>query len=263
MVLIYPDNVCRCHFGQVVGIGKNFCGTHNGTENLLIRAVCNLANLPPTIIIPPNTPRLTGDELVDICLMEGETMMPSSNAIRREEKVYIDYESPDISAYPASAKFIVRYIANARTKTIRPMIANAITPRTDYLLIFWVRAVIKIATSKCSQASIYTIVQWLNTAPTINENQQYNVKLSETQTSQMIKFAVTLPKERWAAVQAGVRLPDWANDPYLNHYGPSSKASGVCPSIVTFASCRGGSFGSSVITNAQFKTAIVCFLHRR
>jgi len=53
----------------------------------------------------------------------------------------------------------------------------------------------------------------------IDSNQRYNTKLSDTQTSNMIKFAVTLPKERWAAVQQGVRLLNWANDPYLKHYG--------------------------------------------
>jgi|TARA_R110002003_G_scaffold1113_3_gene22417 eukaryotic translation initiation factor 2C len=53
----------------------------------------------------------------------------------------------------------------------------------------------------------------------IDANQRYNTKLSDTQTSNMIKFAVTLPKERWAAVQAGVRLLNWPNDRYLKHYG--------------------------------------------
>lgn len=53
----------------------------------------------------------------------------------------------------------------------------------------------------------------------IDANQRYNTKLSDTQTSNMIKFAVTLPKDRWAAVQHGVRLLNWANDPYLRHYG--------------------------------------------
>jgi eukaryotic translation initiation factor 2C len=53
----------------------------------------------------------------------------------------------------------------------------------------------------------------------IDENQRYTTKLSDVQTSNMIKFAVTLPKERWAAVQQGVRLLNWANDPYLRHYG--------------------------------------------
>jgi eukaryotic translation initiation factor 2C len=53
----------------------------------------------------------------------------------------------------------------------------------------------------------------------IDENQRYNTKLSDSQTSNMIKFAVTLPKERWAAVQAGANLLNWPKDPYLKHYG--------------------------------------------
>jgi eukaryotic translation initiation factor 2C len=53
----------------------------------------------------------------------------------------------------------------------------------------------------------------------IDENQRYNTKLSDVQTSNMIKFAVTLPKERWAAVLQGVRLLNWAQDPYLRRYG--------------------------------------------
>ncbi len=53
----------------------------------------------------------------------------------------------------------------------------------------------------------------------IDGNQRCKTKLNESQTSNMIKFAVTLPKERWAAVQNGVRLLNWANDPYLKHYG--------------------------------------------
>lgn len=53
----------------------------------------------------------------------------------------------------------------------------------------------------------------------IDINQRYNSKLSDIQTSSMIKFAVTLPKDRWAAVQAGVRLLKWDTDAYLKHYG--------------------------------------------
>lgn len=53
----------------------------------------------------------------------------------------------------------------------------------------------------------------------IDANQRYNTKLSDRQTSNMIKFAVTPPKDRWAAIQAGVNLLDWNNDPYLRHYG--------------------------------------------
>ncbi|KAF1977039.1 eukaryotic translation initiation factor 2C 2 [Bimuria novae-zelandiae CBS 107.79] len=53
----------------------------------------------------------------------------------------------------------------------------------------------------------------------IDANQRYNTKLSDTQTASMIKFAVTLPAERWKAVQHGVQLLDWQNDPYHSHYG--------------------------------------------
>lgn len=53
----------------------------------------------------------------------------------------------------------------------------------------------------------------------ITQNNRYKIKLDEKQTSNMIKFAVTLPKERWAAVQHGVGMLNWANDPYLKNYG--------------------------------------------
>ncbi|KAH6511572.1 hypothetical protein HBI81_243350 [Parastagonospora nodorum] len=70
----------------------------------------------------------------------------------------------------------------------------------------------------------------------IDENQRYNTKLSDVQTPQMIKFAATLPKERWTAVLQDVKLLDWANDPYLDHYGlkvnpnPSKVKARVLPS---------------------------------
>jgi eukaryotic translation initiation factor 2C len=35
----------------------------------------------------------------------------------------------------------------------------------------------------------------------------------------MIKFAVTLPKERWEAVEHGMNMLNWERDPYLNNYG--------------------------------------------
>jgi eukaryotic translation initiation factor 2C len=35
----------------------------------------------------------------------------------------------------------------------------------------------------------------------------------------MIKFAVTLPKERWESVEHGVKMLNWENDPYLSNYG--------------------------------------------
>jgi eukaryotic translation initiation factor 2C len=53
----------------------------------------------------------------------------------------------------------------------------------------------------------------------IDPNQRYNTKLSDKQTSEMIKFAVTVPKDRWAAVMHGVQLLGWQQDKFLNHYG--------------------------------------------
>ena len=53
----------------------------------------------------------------------------------------------------------------------------------------------------------------------IDPNQRYNNKLSDTQTSAMIKFAVTVPAERWKAVMHGVELLNWSNDRYHQHYG--------------------------------------------
>ncbi|KAI4955490.1 hypothetical protein J4E91_001351 [Alternaria rosae] len=70
-------------------------------------------------------------------------------------------------------------------------------------------------TKKIRKEFVYMPVDVLK----IDGNQRYNTKLSDTQTSNMIKFAVTLPKERWAAVQSGVRLLNWEHDPYLRHYG--------------------------------------------
>ena len=53
----------------------------------------------------------------------------------------------------------------------------------------------------------------------IDENQRYNTKLDDKQTSQMINFAVTVPNVRWQAVMQGVHLLDWPNDQFLRHYG--------------------------------------------
>ncbi|KAA8613409.1 eukaryotic translation initiation factor 2C 2 [Pyrenophora tritici-repentis] len=69
-------------------------------------------------------------------------------------------------------------------------------------------------TKKIRKEAVYMPIDVLK----IDGNQRYNTKLSDVQTSQMIKFAVTLPKERWAAVQHGLRLLNWTNDPYLKHY---------------------------------------------
>ena len=54
---------------------------------------------------------------------------------------------------------------------------------------------------------------------TVPENQRYPFKLNPSQTSNMIKFAVTLPKERWEAVQHGLKMFDWEKDPYLANFG--------------------------------------------
>lgn len=68
----------------------------------------------------------------------------------------------------------------------------------------------------------------------IDANQRYTTKLSDVQTSNMIKFAVTLPKERWTAVQQGVRLLNWNNDPYLKHYGLQVSSTQV-PSLLALS----------------------------
>ncbi|TID14019.1 Piwi-domain-containing protein [Venturia nashicola] len=53
----------------------------------------------------------------------------------------------------------------------------------------------------------------------IPQNQRYRLKLDEKQTSGMIKFAVTLPAERWSHIQQGVNMLSWSTDPYLKNYG--------------------------------------------
>ncbi|CAD0106681.1 unnamed protein product [Aureobasidium uvarum] len=53
----------------------------------------------------------------------------------------------------------------------------------------------------------------------IKENQRYTFKLDEVQTSNMIKKAVTPPKDRWAAISAGVNMINWSTDPSLAHFG--------------------------------------------
>ena len=49
--------------------------------------------------------------------------------------------------------------------------------------------------------------------------QRYPFKLDEKQTANMIKFAVSPPKTRWAAINTGKALLDWGNDKYLREYG--------------------------------------------
>lgn len=53
----------------------------------------------------------------------------------------------------------------------------------------------------------------------LDENQRYMYKLDDRQTASMIKVAVTAPKERWGDIDHGLRMVDWANDPYLKNYG--------------------------------------------
>ncbi|KAI5361410.1 Putative PAZ domain, Piwi domain, ribonuclease H-like superfamily, argonaute, linker 1 [Septoria linicola] len=53
----------------------------------------------------------------------------------------------------------------------------------------------------------------------IKENQRYNFKMDERQTSNMIKFAVTAPPERYRHIEQGIKMLDWANDPILQKYG--------------------------------------------
>nr|POE48842.1 protein argonaute [Quercus suber] len=53
----------------------------------------------------------------------------------------------------------------------------------------------------------------------IKENQRYPFKLSEGQTSNMIKVAATPPKDRLEAIENSLKMLDWPNDKALQHYG--------------------------------------------
>ena len=53
----------------------------------------------------------------------------------------------------------------------------------------------------------------------LREDQRYALKLSDRQTSEMIKFAVTLPDQRWGAIEKGLTHLDWAQDRYMANYG--------------------------------------------
>lgn len=70
-------------------------------------------------------------------------------------------------------------------------------------------------TKKIRGGAVYIPLECLK----IDGNQRYNAKLSDVQTSAMIKFAVTLPDVRRQAIENGVRLLDWGNDHNLKHYG--------------------------------------------
>ncbi|TKA22357.1 hypothetical protein B0A50_08176 [Salinomyces thailandicus] len=52
-----------------------------------------------------------------------------------------------------------------------------------------------------------------------DSQQRYPFKLDERQTSNMIKFAVTPPKERFEAIQNGLKMLNWPQDPVLRHFG--------------------------------------------
>lgn len=67
----------------------------------------------------------------------------------------------------------------------------------------------------------------------ITENQRYGFKLSDRQTSEMIKFAVTLPNQRWQDIQQGLTMFNWGGDQYLANYGLKVLGNGSQPSTVT------------------------------
>ncbi|KAI9685409.1 MAG: hypothetical protein M1822_004540 [Bathelium mastoideum] len=50
-------------------------------------------------------------------------------------------------------------------------------------------------------------------------NQRYLFKLNDQQTSNMIKFAVTPPDQRWKNVVFGLNMLNWSEDPNLKAYG--------------------------------------------
>ena len=53
----------------------------------------------------------------------------------------------------------------------------------------------------------------------IVKGQRYPFKLNDFQTSNMIKYAVTKPPVRAAAINNGLKALNWPNDPYQAHYG--------------------------------------------
>ncbi|TKA80235.1 hypothetical protein B0A55_04157 [Friedmanniomyces simplex] len=54
---------------------------------------------------------------------------------------------------------------------------------------------------------------------TIKPNERYAFKMDERQTSNMIKFAVTPPAERYKAVEHGLAMLDWDTDPVCKSFG--------------------------------------------
>lgn len=53
----------------------------------------------------------------------------------------------------------------------------------------------------------------------ISSAQKFIGKLNDTQITEMMKFAVNRPAERWKDVQAGVDLLKWGEDKYMANYG--------------------------------------------
>lgn len=53
----------------------------------------------------------------------------------------------------------------------------------------------------------------------IEQNQRYNFKMDEKQTSNMIKFAVDYPPKRWEAIQHGLKMLNHPGDPVLKTFG--------------------------------------------
>ncbi|KAK3109735.1 Protein argonaute, partial [Teratosphaeriaceae sp. CCFEE 6253] len=54
---------------------------------------------------------------------------------------------------------------------------------------------------------------------TIKPNERYAFKMDERQTSNMIKFAVEAPPQRWNAIEHGLKMLDWSTDPVLKKFG--------------------------------------------
>ena len=53
----------------------------------------------------------------------------------------------------------------------------------------------------------------------MEDGQRFPYKLNETQTSAMIKFAVSRPQERKKAIDKGLDMINWKDDKYLKNYG--------------------------------------------
>ena len=53
----------------------------------------------------------------------------------------------------------------------------------------------------------------------IMPNERYAYKLEDFQTVNMIKFAVQPPVQRWSAIEHGLEMLNWANDPVLKAFG--------------------------------------------